>query len=304
MRINDLFEGLSPILYHTTTLQKAISILTPNRFRLSQRVIGDERIVGSNKSMFYMSTSRIPYGGIQKAKIKRISERPYYSPNNNLVTFVLDGNKLSQNYAGEPVEYHSMELRRFNEINNEFEDRIYSNKSAIENFVKYILQIHILIPFDLTDDEVVFLKQIKRYGIPVYYYTDGNDFLYLKHGSSDIPFHIIKQPRKDTTPNSEIPQHSGLVNDSPARRIARLIRLRPDDYQKLNKEDQQFINYLWKYNGRGIYDLSINAFQLLRNYDDIEREEFASAMRGIHARNPDDLRDHFVKKWNKYFKTH
>lgn len=137
-----LKEGVSPILYHHTTVKKVLSILQKNElfFSSSLGTHSDKMYKGSKFKPYYFATSRIKYGGYAR------SFGEYEQ-----VNIVLDGVKLSHNIEGKSVDYWGPGFRpdsldvdsRLR--NQENEERLFSQKPFVKNANKYIKEIHILV---------------------------------------------------------------------------------------------------------------------------------------------------------------
>lgn len=148
-----LHEGISQILYHLTDISKTLSILDKDKFILSTDLgtESDQLHKGKKFKPFFLSTSRIKYGGYTMS----FGKNPTYP----LVNIVLDGTALSHNYSGHSVDYWGREWRKnigdYSYLrNNENEDRIFSDKGTIENAHKFIKEVHIFLGGDL----IKFLK--------------------------------------------------------------------------------------------------------------------------------------------------
>jgi len=201
---NSLLESVSPIVYHNTNLASAASILKNNKFRLSTSTKDDHELNGVKIRPFYLSTSRIKYGG--------------YSRNRGVVHLVLDGNKLNQKYKGVPVDYFSItdnNNKRVDRDNilayDENEDRVLSYKQTIEPASKYIKEIHVLIgnlqnnptydPIELIEFIKIIEKEAKNLNIPIFFYTDLEAWKVMdkRKASTDLAnishntFHILYQ---------------------------------------------------------------------------------------------------------------
>jgi len=160
-----IIAGLSPILYHSTSIKNAVSILQENNFRLSTWLGTPSDLTKNTNKLWYLSTSRRKgaYGGY--------------------VVFVLDGNKLSHNYKGMPVDYWGT---NFIDV-DEAEDRILSDKPTIPNADKYIKEIHVnwytvgdpdWKPYIYKNFRNLYLLA-KKYNIPIYWYEDEKAFKLL-----------------------------------------------------------------------------------------------------------------------------
>jgi len=98
----------------------------------------------------------------------------------NDVVIEFDGEKLSQNFKGKPVDWFgsikskSTSTSKFSSNKNyEAEDRLYSKKEEITNIKKYIKAIHTV---RLIDAEIKRVKELKD-NIPLYIYNNTSDLL-------------------------------------------------------------------------------------------------------------------------------
>lgn len=170
MRLLTLFEGISPILYHLTSLRSLKDIISSNKIRLSASFSNpSEEQTGSDK-LFFLSTTRSKIGGY--------TLRPAYDGS---VLLVLDGRKLSHNYSGSPVDYWGQRMKSIDFKYDEMEDRIYSNEPYIDNILDYIKEIHVLIMKPITMDGRRALLEVKKSGIPLFLYDNEKDFLHQRN---------------------------------------------------------------------------------------------------------------------------
>ena len=155
-----LKEGISPIIYHFTSLQALYQILMSQKFYLKTGVFRDsyEHKLSDGKRMYYLSTTR-------NRNANEGYSNAYKSEGGVRIT--LDGEKLSHNYKGKPTNYWGDDsalgrmkylnpdkvgqpLKWDNEMqqhrNDETEDRIWSFHPTIPNALEYIKRIDILLP--------------------------------------------------------------------------------------------------------------------------------------------------------------
>lgn len=168
-----LTEGLSDILYHSTSLYNVLSILKNNRLQLTPD-IGTDAETGLRKKnkIYYMSFARSKMGD-------------YHSPSKyagNLSLLVFDGRQLKQDgYSGSPVDYWGWGNK------DEMEDRLYSKRPYIEDAAKYITEIHTFFKRGTYEEDtaksVRWLRAAyiaaKKLGIAMYVYDDVDAFKML-----------------------------------------------------------------------------------------------------------------------------
>jgi len=175
-------EGLSDILYHSTPLRSAYSIVKNNEFKLTSDMGSSEeqQYRKSKDSSYYLSTAR--------SKTGRYHWSDYYARGHTL--FVLNGRKLSANHAGGAIDYWSGRRRKVGD--SEMEDRVYSNSPTISPALKFIQEIHIILTVDhdkIPQDDTLRLGRIikisaARANIPVYFYNDVTSFNQMNTGKS------------------------------------------------------------------------------------------------------------------------
>ena len=235
-----ILEGLSDILYHSTTFLAARDIIMNNEFLLSPDIgtSVERELRPKEKQVYYLSTSRSKMGEYRTG-----GERPYYGTGQTL--FVLDGRRLSHNYSGRPVDYwqgFGMKSRK------EMEDRIFSSKPKIQPASDYIQEIH-MFTFDRTRDRefddsdfnvIRNMRKMKlaanRMKIPMYFYDDMKAYTLLDT-SNAIPLSKFKTEGK-SKPSMSMKRRS--------QSLAPYMEL-------LNIDD---VNSLSKQAKRKLYDLS------------------------------------------------
>lgn len=166
-----LQEVLSDVVYHYTNLTKLNSILEEDKFMTSVALgnISDFRL--NKEKMYFFSTARSKRGS-------------YSSKSFQSVQLVLNGQKLSQNYKGGPVDFWGQYDKE--KGHSETEDRVFTNKPYIENASKYILEIHIDMDSTHKENWEDILDKLKKVGdlsqknnIPIFIYNNGNDWTNL-----------------------------------------------------------------------------------------------------------------------------
>lgn len=169
MKIKQLTEGISSILYHATSLDVASKIISQDEFRLTTTYANTSELSAGSKKLFFLSTTRSKSGGYTVA-----STAPHDAGN---VVLVLDGQALSHNYTGDPVEFWGREFLNISPAKDEMEDRVYNDEPTIPNASRYIKAIHILFKDKLNQRARNALLVLKRSGIPVWLYQDQKAYL-------------------------------------------------------------------------------------------------------------------------------
>ena len=171
---------LSEILYHKTGETAAIKILLENQFRLSTWLGTSADAPDAKKSDFHWFLSTANH---------KMSE----GASGGGVTFVLDGRRLAQKYAGSPFDYFGSTMRNaarddtFRKRLDEAEERIWSKKPTIPNADQYIKEIHAWWNVRYGDHyEAVDYRRCRQltmlaklHKIPIYWYADNKDFKLL-----------------------------------------------------------------------------------------------------------------------------
>jgi len=169
MKLIQLTEGLSSILYHSTTLQAAATIVASNKFKLSATYANSSELDTGSKKLFFLSTTRSKTGGYTIANA--------YPSNFGTVVMVLDGQELSYNYSGDPVEYWGRSILKSHPKKNEMEDRVYNDEPFIPNATKYIKEIHILLKDAITPRARKSFIILKKSNIPIWIYNNEQSFV-------------------------------------------------------------------------------------------------------------------------------
>jgi hypothetical protein len=114
MKLQQLLEALSSIVYHATTLDSAFNIIKDGKFILSNSI--GNRIEAKHAPdgyPYYLSTTRSKTGA-------------YHSGGDYKVVFVLDGNFYNQHHKSNPVSYWGGRAKH----RDEAEDRIFSKTNS------------------------------------------------------------------------------------------------------------------------------------------------------------------------------
>jgi hypothetical protein len=181
MLLTELFESVSRIVYHFTSIPNAAAILTDHRFRLTAAAgTSTERNLSSGKQ-YYLSTTR--------SKVGDYTLHQFYKSG---LVFELNGEWFNHHYKGGPVDYWQNKGRyqgdgikgRYSEM----EDRVFSDEPYIpfpKDPRKLIKSIHIMwqvVPEDRLDEKLsTYLRTVliraKQLGIPYYIYDDEHAFV-------------------------------------------------------------------------------------------------------------------------------
>jgi len=301
MRLEALFEGLSPILYHITTLPRAAKIVSDNRFILEPVFKNGSEEDISGERLFFMSTARLLSNDF--------FNRFLYSG----VIFVLDGEKLRNRYTGRPVSYYSHSMRR--QGNDEMEDRILSNDPIIPNALDYIKEIHVFESDIIDNGDVSWLRAIKASNKPVFFYDDRSAFRLLdKRRSIPLSDFIdkwngrshaksMRNEYDDFATKKAIDRNKNKFGERPKPdygiRMWLELMLRPvSDYRKLPYQYRDTIDELVRsrpdYNH---YDLITSLENSMIRMSPENKRKLASIMRKNDLRTRKDILDYVAKRW-------
>lgn len=190
MKLNEaiqLQEGLSPVLFHATSIEKLNKIIETNQFNLTAQYTKRTE-AGINEKMFFFSTARTRTGSYHL-------DDPQYK-----ALIQLDGRKLSNNLSGGAVDYWGADFRKYSH-DYEQEDRVFSDKPYIKNALAYIQRVDLLLSSRDPDDrrnKAAFnaYSSLKKLGIPVRVYMHNRDWIV---GSTNIvDFETIKSLHSDS----------------------------------------------------------------------------------------------------------
>ncbi|WGH49853.1 hypothetical protein [Alishewanella phage vB_AspM_Slickus01] len=172
MKIDNLYEslleeGVSPVLFHATLAENALRILSTDTFRMSRITNDRDKFLNMGKK-FFMSTARTRITKLREWKEKS---------NDHVALFVLNGVKLGNNFKGSAVDFFGAinGVGGGSSVNSEQEDRIVSDKSAIQNFSKYVIRLDLFSKKGKKPSKQD-IALIKLRGIPVYFYNDYQSF--------------------------------------------------------------------------------------------------------------------------------
>jgi len=163
-----LTERLNNIVYHVTTIYNLDNILKKNIFILSPSLADDIKL--TSEKFYFLSTAR----SLLSTYIIN------YDRSYSYCILILDGIKFNNNYKSRSCNFfYTLDYSRSHQCDNEFEDRILSNKSIIKNAKSYIKEIHIY--FSNISKQYNGIKNIIKNSdnIPIYTYDNRNNFLRL-----------------------------------------------------------------------------------------------------------------------------
>jgi len=290
-----LTEGLSPVLYHFTSLTNTLNMLKQNKIKLAAATgTGAERNLQPGDRVYYLSTTRHKMGG--------------YHLNNDLTGVIInfDGTKLGQRYKGKAVDYWGPEWYgkdRKGHEEKEAEDRLFSAEPYIPNAKQYILAIHIMYTEKgqkYHKDSGLHIRRLiiaaKSAGIPTYLYDNAKTWM-------------LQNTKKAIDPNSIelISKASGKKFDQggyhPGRRnnfSGWLELYHINSYDRLTKNSKLEYSYITNYPKDAISQLEVSIHN-----DKTKPEQGLSSLLRIMRKEKLPTVEKFVeflqKKWQKEY---
>ena len=206
---NFIYESITDIVYHFTHTSRLFKILKDNRFlgTFTHGSSADYKL--NNERPYFFSTTRSKSSGYNHGEVK----------------LKLNGRLLSHNYKSKPIDYWENMGGK-----DEMEDRIILNQPYINNAIKYIEEIHILVIGKYNYENII--KLADENNIPIYFYDLQRDWL-NENKKRQIPLNKVKN--KDY---SEIEYRKDLFYISDFLKIAYIIAY--NDENSYNK----IINFL------------------------------------------------------------
>ena len=164
---DNINEGLSSVLYHATSLIGAESILRQDRFQLAN-IVATKAERRLQKEFYFISFARSLTSEFTR----------FLYPSTGDVIFKIDGDSLSKNYKGSPVNYWSGTSKR------ELEDRLVLDTPIIEGAKRFIQEIYIYVGGKDSNNEIGFLSESEQSFIRK---------IVISAKKSDIPVFIYKR---------------------------------------------------------------------------------------------------------------
>lgn len=169
-------EGLSKTIYHFTTLQNLLEIMNTDNMYLQSGLRSGGSDSKSNSKLFYLCFTRVSDG------------RFGYSRNRN-VRIEFDGDRLSYNYSGKPIDYWGETMGKqyyfknaqednkiidYTQPYTENEDRLFSKEPVIRDVSKYINRIDVLVNENNEQEMAIAYKLCHKDNI--FIYNNQKDF--------------------------------------------------------------------------------------------------------------------------------
>jgi hypothetical protein len=175
----------TPILYHSTSNQRIVSILQKDRFELKPAE-GTNSETDTSKGAYYLSTTTSKVG-------------KYTTAYKGWGVIVLDGTKLNQKYKILPVDYWQATHEMFKTpMNDEAEERVLSKSSFISKAASYIKEVHAVISVDRPEETFSLKKLCLLKHLPVYFYDDVKAFkLQNKSKAIKPPITVLEKKKEE-----------------------------------------------------------------------------------------------------------
>lgn len=224
----------------------------------------------SKGKFYFLSTARLPYGSYSYLD----------------VTFVLDGVKLGQRYAGTALRYWR---RQEGHDSDESEDRIVSDKPEIPNASKYIKEIHYHKQGMNSETENKLRLEAKKRGLPIYAYKDHRDLKTLNKKKAVAPGML---------PPSTMPSGWGSIDETRRWLSSWIEMYYVKDADKLDDEQRRFVDP--RYTSTMVQELSGKLGRLKRKRN-AQRDRLLALWRKEGIRTPEQyvkfLQDKFAAQF-------
>lgn len=290
-----LIEKISDIVYHKTSIQSAANILKSNKFKLSSAIGTPSELQLNKGKAFYFSTARTP----NSAYIN--------DPTSGDLYFVLDGDKLNQNYKGKAVDYWGPTFRSLNK--DEMEDRIFTNKQFISPAINYIKEIHFLLSYEyitrsilfgdeleirnINENQLLALKVVysicKKNNIPLYAYNNINHYLTKNKNKAVNVLEVLKDKNAFKLKGST---YQSIKRKPYYSEIAELLS-KPIKQKKEFKDNYEWNDYL-----KSVF--SDKAYKVIYKLTYYVGDAIKSLEVDLHNMKSDEKISDFIKIMNKY----
>jgi len=232
LRESLLVEGFQDIEYHVTSYDNIIKIINENKINLSSGLGTTADRLGNK--FFFLSLSRIGFPGVA-----------WGAKYGDFARIVFDGRKLSYNFKGIPVNYWGSTVKSDPKYVSmfEYEDRLVTDKSVIENIKKYIIRIEVLCE---NRDKYKFIKKLieicRNKNVDIFVYGNKKDMV---RGINTINDEIMNSDEEEN--NQELNRYDSGDNKGLAAKLAALILydnsyIDNSNYHKLMEDLDIFFN--------------------------------------------------------------
>jgi len=315
---NLLQEGISPLLFHITSIKSLYEMLSGDRLflrpllRSMADTVADPSGISSTgkgkvEKLFFLSTARTMHSQYIDSSFDRSRAH---------VVLELDGRLLSTRYSGNPLDYWGKDFRNMLSGKYEQEDRIYHTEPYIPNATKYIKAIHIHMPQTYIDKQLKendnmkkfisgSLLVAKRKGVPVHFYNDKATFFSRRN---PVNFDVSALKRTVEPFSSSIYREDRNNTVLVARGLARFMT-EVEDVKTMDKvldepTKKWLRNNMFKTRG----DLGQTVQILFNDLSDVSistdasrdaAKQLAKVMSKYHMRSPSDFGELIINKYIK-----
>lgn len=261
-----LTERISPIVYHWTMPDNAVSILDQQKFQLSNTFNRHSELkatdhIKKNIKYFYMSVARSP----TSSYIKNRSEG---------VLFELNGEWFNRHHSSVPFDYWYSAGSKPDTKGREYEDRILSDNPYIDisggKAVDAIRGIHILIfSYHLVENSIKVYAKALKLGVPVFMYKDVKDWLTRNKSKALDKNEIIKLSKALVDLKTRNPDTNTLMKKAswlvPFGRKPSWLDDRKLKDRIITFKSYYDSSYTWRelYHKNKVEELSVPSYQLL-----------------------------------------
>ena len=183
-------EGISSEVYHYTTVGNGVKIVHENKLKCSSSILdyGEIRVKRYNKTdkVYYISTAR-------SKDTEYLDNEMKDSP---VIGVKMDGNKLKNaGFNGYPIDFFKHVPSSKEDMTKvEMEDRIVTDKPYIDNFLKYVTKVDIILHYSKGRFFEIFKKEfnecietLTKHNIPINYYTNLSSYRKNKKIELELP---------------------------------------------------------------------------------------------------------------------
>lgn len=282
MKVQQILEGISEILYHYTRLNGLTEILKTGEFRLTPDLGTDVEKVNRQKDKIY-------YGSFSRSRVGRY-HYPIVDVQQGATIIVVDGRKLqADGYTGAPMDYWGWGGNQ----NDEMEDRVYSKQSTIPNFLKYIREVHILVSDQDTtarDNAVraarLAYRTLTQRGISVYVYSSAKHLNMLNKAKAVS----VKSLKTERPPEFSTGWLEGTNWFAPYIEL-----LKVDDRNRLSDKARKTLRMLRGLDGKTILKNDIHNSRTGRSRPQLDK--FLNHLKANNITSVEQYVDHIVTKF-------
>jgi hypothetical protein len=294
---NPILERVSDIVYHFTYFTYLLEILKENVFNASTNIGATSDFEISKGRFFFFSTTRSKSSGFSKGDVK----------------LVLDGQKLSQNYKGIPVDYwkYSKNPKDWDKYSykyafkSEMEDRIILDSPTIKNATKYIKEIHIFLSRNMKyiskKDIEYILSKSRQFNIPTFFYDNENNWYNQIKPIDPYTFNGYIEKRNtynDTEISYQFLNIASLLSYNDDKNYNLIIKNMNFDDDNIEKLDTQIKKDTWNYFKNSYKSNLDEYYSVIKSY--INNDRHKKSFRFLFKMLADDMKKYKVNDLYDY----